>query len=316
MPVKWQSTTCALSAAPSGCDSDLRPVGSQTVARGRCLRVRPGQHRRGRDVVSRPKRLHHANGPPPGSRHRANRRRLRQPPVARRGHTGTSQGRNPGHGRQPNAPPPRHSQNTHHRITPSTAKWWQKTGRRKTAELLVRCNLGLLTPALPEKLPELEQWAAVHRTASHNSGVDRLRRRRRRLPLAVVTPAGDGLVGSDSASVAAATFCRRYGRVLARARVIQNENVVAPARDGLVGLDRAHSLGGRRDGGVLARGRVLRIEAPAGDGAVDSDRARVLLACRYSSVSACRRGRLTGVVVTPADESAVGADRTRMPRAC
>ena len=73
------------------------------------------------------------------------------------------------------------------------------------------------------------------------------------------------------------------------------------------------------DGGVLACGRVgfaVRVPAPAGDGVVGGDGARMLAACCDGGVLACGRVGLACSVPAPAGDGFVGSDGTRIPIAC
>ena len=73
------------------------------------------------------------------------------------------------------------------------------------------------------------------------------------------------------------------------------------------------------DGGVLAGGRAgfaVRVPAPAGDGVVGGDSARMLAACCDGGELACGRVGLAFSVPAPAGDGFVGSDGTRIPIAC
>ena len=91
--------------------------------------------------------------------------------------------------------------------------------------------------------------------------------------------------------------------------------VGAPAGDGAVGAQPARMQAAGGDGGVLPVGRgcpPIEVGAPAGDGAVGAQPARIARAGGDGGVLPVGRGCPPIVVVAPAGDGAVGAQRARM----
>ena len=96
---------------------------------------------------------------------------------------------------------------------------------------------------------------------------------------------------------------------------VRRGRVVAPAGDGAVGAQPARMLPAGGDGGELPAGRgrlPLVVVAPAGDGAVGAQPARMRLAGGDGGELPVGSGRLPLVVVAPAGGGAVGAQPARM----